>query len=198
MIWEAESVPQPQVLQTAAWSTVRSAPPRPSCSPIARQATQHCRALHSIRAHTITTAPPTLQATNQHQKLNVGTKAPKWGEGSLEHQRRGQVGCLRRDGREGLPGGSKRPGMATRNTVVTHRMTIPMSSNRNPTHSLAPLLWKSMLRFVSTRSILTSAKCASCLKHRMVINPAIVSEKWWITGAFVTASTLVSSLDVFM
>lgn len=86
-------------------------------------------------------------------------------------------------------------GRQTRRRLMKHNTMAPIISRRKPIHSFAALLWKSMRRFESTFSILFSVKRTSCPKHRIVRKPAIVSAKWWITGAFVTASRRVNSLD---
>lgn len=87
-------------------------------------------------------------------------------------------------------------GRATRQSVETHNMIIPISSIRSPTHSVAAWLWKSTRKLESIRLTFTRMNLPCCSKHRIVTKPAIVSEKWWMTGAFVRASTLVSSLEV--
>ena len=75
------------------------------------------------------------------------------------------------------------------------RMQLPRSSERNPSHSLEPLLWKSIFRFSSTLLKFSNEKLLCFLKDRMVITPEMLSEKWWITGAFVIESSRVCSRD---
>lgn len=87
-------------------------------------------------------------------------------------------------------------GRDTRRKAAMLNTKVPIDSSRNPIHSFAALLWKSILRFSSTRSKFTWANRSWWPKHRMVMDPAIVSEKCWMTGALVRASTRVNSLDV--
>lgn len=89
-------------------------------------------------------------------------------------------------------------GNVTMSKAVTQRTRLPMSSSRRPSHSLAALLWKSILR-LALRRLRFSWKKLSCFwKHLITMTPCTVSEKWWITGALVIDSSLVSSLDVEM
>lgn len=76
-----------------------------------------------------------------------------------------------------------------------HKMKLPRSSNRKPNHSFDPLLWKSIRKFAFTLLRLSSQKLPCFLKERMVMTPDILSEKWWITGAFVIESRRVNSRD---
>jgi hypothetical protein len=86
----------------------------------------------------------------------------------------------------------------TMNNAEDANTTVPTISRRNPSHSLAALLWKSILRLAFTLSMFTVANRACSPNARIVTNPAIVSEKWTITGAFVMASMRVNSRDVAM
>lgn len=82
------------------------------------------------------------------------------------------------------------------NIAETQRSKLPSSSSRNPNHSLDPLLWKSIRRLASTRLTFSWLNISCFLKQRIVITPEMLSEKWWITGAFVIESSRVNSRDV--
>ena len=81
------------------------------------------------------------------------------------------------------------------NMVERHMMKLPISSKRKPSHSLDPLLWKSMRKFLSTRWTFSCVNPICFLKQRIVVTPEMLSEKWWITGAFVIESRRVISRD---
>ena len=78
------------------------------------------------------------------------------------------------------------------------RIQLPSSSERKPSHSLEPLLWKSIRRLLLTLLMFSSQNRLCFPKDRMVMTPEMLSEKWWITGALVIESRRVSSRDVEM
>jgi hypothetical protein len=69
------------------------------------------------------------------------------------------------------PGFTKLLGNVTMSTAVKQRTKLPISSSRKPSHSLAPLLWKSILRLEFTRFRFSCKKLSSFLKHLMVMTP---------------------------
>ena len=89
-------------------------------------------------------------------------------------------------------------GRTTSRKAAIHNIDAPIISSLNPSHSLEALKWKSILRLALTRDKFVAAK-SSCFRNpRITMKPAIVSVKWWMTGAFVIESSLVSSLDELM
>lgn len=97
---------------------------------------------------------------------------------------------------DSIPGLIKLVGSMTMHKAETQRTTAPINSSRNPNHSFAPLVWKSIVRLPLTLLMFASANLCSFLKHLIVVTPRIVSEKWWMTGALVIDSRRVSSRDV--
>lgn len=95
-----------------------------------------------------------------------------------------------------IPGLMMLLGKIIMNIAETQRSKLPSSSSRNPNHSLDPLLWKSIRRLASTRLTFSWLNISCFLKQRIVITPEMLSEKWWITGAFVIESSRVNSRDV--
>lgn len=68
-------------------------------------------------------------------------------------------------------------GKVTMSKAVEQRTKLPTNSRRNPSHSFAPLLWKSMRRLELTRLRFSLEKLAPFWKHLMVVTPWMVSEK---------------------
>lgn len=73
--------------------------------------------------------------------------------------------------RRNLPGLTKLFGRVTISKAVKQRTKLPTSSSRKPSHSLAPLLWKSILKLEFTRLRFSWKKVSPFLKHLMVMTP---------------------------
>lgn len=70
-----------------------------------------------------------------------------------------------------IPGFTMLFGNVTMSKDVKQRTKLPISSSRKPSHSFAPLLWKSILRLELTRFRFSCVKFSSFLKHLMVMTP---------------------------
>ena len=94
-----------------------------------------------------------------------------------------------------LPGLITLLGNITINRAEMQSTQLPISSSRNPSHSFEPLLWKSILRLSLTRFTFSCLNNSCFLNDLIVITPAILSEKWWMTGALVMESRRVNSRE---